>query len=100
MRLYFDLEGNGLLKEITKIWCIAAIDLDSDEEFFFGPSEIREGVEFLEQADHLCGHNVIRYDLPALKKVANFKGKQGQSVSRTLVMARVKFPNIKVTDSA
>jgi hypothetical protein len=63
----FDIEADSL--EPTKIWCIAAVDPDSGETKTFGPTEIVQGLAYLSDADKLIGHNIIGYDLPAIKKI-------------------------------
>lgn len=98
-RLLFDLEGNGLLPELTKIHCIAATDVDTQQPVGdWGPNEIPAALEALAQADMLIAHFGIGYDFPALEKVCDFKvpvAKQRDSV----VISRLKFPNLKELDS-
>ena len=36
-RIYLDIEANGLLDTITRIWCIVAKDVDTGEIFPFHP---------------------------------------------------------------
>ena len=69
MRLLFDIETDGLLDELQNIWCLCAADLDSDQEWSFGPDEIEDGLALLNTADELWGHNIIEFDLPALEQV-------------------------------
>ena len=99
MQLLFDIESNGLLHTITKVHCIAAIDVLTDEEFFFGPEHIPEGLELLYGADALIGHNIITYDLKALKKVHNWNHRPGTRLIDTLVVARTMHPAIKKDDA-
>ena len=35
MRLVFDIEGNGLLPELTKFHCAGAIDITTGKEYWF-----------------------------------------------------------------
>jgi len=65
----FDLEANGFLREATVIHCIAARHLTSRQEWFFGPDEIQEGVDFLSSCEIIVAHNGIGYDFPLLKKL-------------------------------
>ena len=72
MKLVFDIEADDLLYGVKKVWCIVTKDIDTLEVRTFDPSQIEEGIEYLAQADVLIGHNIVGYDLPALKKLYNF----------------------------
>lgn len=73
--LVFDIETDGLIDDgpkgagLTKIHCIGAIDVETDEEFLFEPSEVEEGLAFLSNASRLIGHNIIQFDQMAIRKV-------------------------------
>ena len=74
MKLVFDIESNGLLDEITTIWCLVCQDVDTKEIYSFSDHDenlpsLAEGYELLKKADALIGHNIIGYDIPALKIV-------------------------------
>lgn len=97
MKLAFDIEANGLLDTVTKVHCICAVDLETDEVFNFGPDQIEDGCRLLEKADFLVGHNIIGYDLPVLRKVADC-WPMG-TVIDTLVTARLIYSNLKETDN-
>ena len=88
--IVFDIEADSL--EPTKIWCIAAVDPDSGETKTFGPTEIVNGLAFLTSADKLIGHNIIGYDLPAIKKIHNIDLAEGRAVVDTLVLSRLFNP--------
>lgn len=95
-RYYFDVEGNGFLDVVTRIWCICAIDLDTRQAYSWGPHQLQEALEVLGKAELLVGHNIIRYDLPALLKVLGFvpKGR----ILDTLVLAQLRYPDIRTSD--
>lgn len=67
MRVYvFDLEADGLLDDATKIHCLCYWNLtDSTTGTLTNINDIKE---WLENADVLIGHNIIRYDVPLLRK--------------------------------
>ena len=88
--IVFDIEADSL--EPTKIWCIAAVDPDSGETKAFGPTEIIQGLAHLSSADKLIGHNIIGYDLPAIKKIHNIDLMESCSVIDTLVLSRLFKP--------
>ena len=88
--IVFDIEADSL--EPTKIWCIAAVDPDSGETKTFGPTEIVNGLAYLTTAEKLIGHNIIGYDLPAIKKIHNVDLTEGRAIVDTLVLSRLFNP--------
>jgi DNA polymerase-1 len=72
-RLIFDIETDGLLKDVTKVHCIAAIDIDTGAKYVWGPSEIEDGLGTLQGASLLCAHGGLRFDYPALSKLYDFQ---------------------------
>ena len=98
-RLLFDIETDGLLHTATKVHCIGILDVDTGEaRSFIGGHNIGDAMEALEQADEIIGHNIIRFDIPALKKLVGFNPKPGQKVTDTLIVSRLKYPALKATD--
>lgn len=90
-RLVFDVEANGLLHDVTKLWCIYCIDKDTEEGFLFHDypqyngaegvddlgnpyvlpkrsGSLRQGARFLSKAKQLICHNILGYDLFVLQK--------------------------------
>jgi DNA polymerase-1 len=99
-RLLFDLEGNGLLPELTKLHCIAATDVDTGQPVgSWCPDEIPRALEVMATADKLIAHYGLGYDFPALEKLYDFRVPVEKQVD-TVVISRLKHPNIKETDGA
>lgn len=67
-RYVFDIEADGLLPTVTKVHCIV-LKNESDEVFSFGPDMLHVGLGMLAEAELLIGHNIIKYDLPVLRKL-------------------------------
>ena len=67
-----DLETNGLLKNTTEIHCIAVHYIDEGITVSYNDTgaadPIVRGVQFIEQAERIIGHNIIGFDLPIIKK--------------------------------
>lgn len=63
--LIWDLEADGLLETITKVWCITIWEEGSYTHY--GPTEIEIAVKRLHNRWLVC-HNQINYDIPAIKK--------------------------------
>lgn len=93
MRLAFDIETDGLLKDLTKIHCIAAQDLDTNEKHFWFNGDVKEGLDFLLTADQLWGHNLIGFDYQAIRKLYPAWSYQGQTYD-TLILSRLMFTDI------
>lgn len=96
--ILFDLESNGLIKEVTKVHCIALLDTETGEQWSYKYDEIEKALEELYDADVLVGHNIIGYDFPVLKKLYNWNYRPGTRIIDTLVTARLLQPNIKKDD--
>ena len=69
MRLAFDIETDGLLRGLTKIHCIVARDIDTDQEYRWDNGDIKAGLQFLLTADELWGHNIVGYDYQAIREI-------------------------------
>lgn len=85
----FDLEANGLTPDT--IHCMVFSSLDNKEVVQFRPHQMAAAVEYLNSCDVIVGHNILSYDLPAIKKVLgyDFKGKKVD----TLLMSRLQNPH-------
>ena len=88
--LIFDIETDGIT-DVSVIWCISAVDLDSSAVYEFGPDQIDEGVKLLQQADKLIGHNIICYDIPWIKKLCGVDLSDKKLVD-TLIISRLFNP--------
>ena len=89
MKLVFDIETDGL--NATKIWCIVAKDLDNNQVYGFPPDQIDQGIELLEGADLLIGHNILGFDIPVLKELTNINF-DNKKIIDTLVLSRLAKP--------
>ena len=98
MRVIFDIETDGLLDEVRRVWCLSAFDADTEKQYSYGPDEIKEGLELLSSVDELIGHNIIEFDLPVLKMLYGFTPRPDQLVVDTLVQSRTLFPNLQELD--
>lgn len=68
----FDIETDGLLDELTKIH-VLAYSYDGKEVFHVGDYDAMR--EFFETQEVLVGHNICRFDIPAVEKVLGIKVK-------------------------
>lgn len=90
--LVFDLESNGLLNDVTKIHCLVIYEQETGETVAYndeGNAEpITRGVQRLEDADVIVGHNVIGYDIPCLRKIYSWFTPTAMVVD-TLLLSRL-----------
>ena len=105
MKAYiFDLETNGLLDTVTTIHSLVLRDIDTDTVISCADQEgyapIITGISFLNSANLLIGHNVIKYDIPVLEKLFPdfFKLKKDCLVFDTLVTSRLWAPELDPFD--
>jgi DNA polymerase I-like protein with 3'-5' exonuclease and polymerase domains len=86
MRLVFDIEASGFYEEADTIWCIVTKDIDTgiieryhkqDNPLYEKLKGLSAGLDALENADELIGHNIIDYDLRLLRKIYCYFTPQG-----------------------
>ena len=102
----FDIETNGLLKDVNVLHCMCIYDTETKKMYRYDPNNVLEGVKRLQQeidkGGFICGHNIIEYDVPALAKLYpnDFKVtfSQQRQVIDTLVMSRLIYSNIETID--
>ena len=91
MNLVFDLETDGLLNDLTRVHCLGIHDLDTKQTFVFNDrgdqQPITKGVQMLEDAEAVIGHNIIGYDLCVLRNL--YPWFTAPSAIDTLVISRV-----------
>jgi hypothetical protein len=87
-RFVFDIETDGLLDELTRVWIIVAHDLDTSKKQVWLEGDLG-WVDVFQNADLLIGHNVIDFDFPALKKVYGFELNDQEKVHDTMIMSQV-----------
>ena len=64
--IVFDVEADGLLDTATKIHCLSYTSDGKDYKTLFNYSDMRD---LLLSQSGLIGHNIIRYDVPLIKKI-------------------------------
>jgi len=99
MRVVFDIETNGFLAELTKIHCLAILDIDTGEIKSYGPSQIEEGLLILRDAELLVGHNIIKFDIPAIQKIHPSFQSKGK-IRDTIILSRLIYTNLNERDFA
>jgi len=100
-RIIFDLETDGLLDELTKIHSLVIRDIDEPNYVVSccdqpGHPTIATGLKLLAEAEMVIGHNIIGFDLPAIRKL--HPGYKVRKAYDTLVAARLMDPDVKTDD--
>ena len=72
--LVFDIETNAIedwdnLSDLKVIHCIAVGDMSTGEVDLYHGDDIIKGLQKMRLADRLIGHNIKRFDIPAIKKL-------------------------------
>lgn len=115
MSLIFDIETNGLLNETTVIHSlviynnttgelISCTDHKYEYEQVIGAENqqsigqpIWYGLKLLEEADEISGHNIVKFDIPAIQKLyPDFKPKG--KIFDTLLMSKLVYPDVGEID--
>ena len=101
-----DIETDGFLEKLTKIHCMVIKDIDSGEVKVFRGSapdhEFEEGLEYLHscsESGKIIGHNLIKFDLPAIQKLYPSFLVFEENVIDTLVLSRLIHSDLRSSDS-
>lgn len=103
VELLFDIETDGLLRQLSRLHCLGIKDLNTGEKFRFRRNAvedtIEDGLNMLAEADLLVGHNIVPFDLRAITKVYPWwQPKEGQKWRDTLVMSQLIFSDQREKD--
>jgi DNA polymerase I-like protein with 3'-5' exonuclease and polymerase domains len=98
--IFFDIETDGLLEELTKLHCIVLYDDATNTSLVYDPEHpenLTPILTKLSEAEAICAHYGIAFDVPALKKLFPWWSPKGKVVD-TVIMGRLCYPDIKATD--
>lgn len=87
--IFFDIEADSLRPK--KIWCVCYYNDKTKETGVFHEDTKEDCKALFESGEILCGHNIINYDLPVLKRLWGINVKVG-NVFDTLVASRLADP--------
>lgn len=117
MTLIFDIETDGLLADLTRIYCLVIYDTKTQKIMNFASAytpysgvscynkqgelivypPVLEGIRLLNSADELAGHNIVKFDIPAIQKLyPDFKPKG--KIFDTLLVSKLAYPDIGELD--
>jgi len=99
-----DMESDNLLDDITKIHCIVLKDIDTgelhsytDHDYPTRAGDLRSALDTLSDADLVCGHNVVRFDIPAIQKVFP-DWSPPENILDTLICSRLIWTDLRDRD--
>nr|DAW75695.1 MAG TPA: DNA POLYMERASE [Caudoviricetes sp.] len=100
--LIFDIETDGLLRDVSKVYCMTVYNSETQKTTAYTPDNIGAGIFDLYHEwtndTYICGHNIIGYDIPALCKCTSDRLLITEDMKRrcvdTLVLSRLYYPNI------
>jgi len=100
--LFFDIETNRIndwatLSDLHTVHCLSIYAPMMPKMMTFHGESIERGLLELQKADRIVGHNVIDFDIPALKKLYGFSPPLVK-VLDTLVVSRCVFPDLRNDD--
>lgn len=103
MRVYtFDIETNGFLEKLDRVHSIVIEDISTGEKWSCahasGFRSIEWGLTKLAEADLVVGHNIIKFDIPALRKVYPYFDIPFHKVRDTLLLTRLLWGHIGDSD--
>ena len=95
--LIFDLETDGFLTKATTIHCLSIYDTETEKTSTYNDKGTKDpvvrGVQRLEDADCICGHNIIGFDIPVISKFYPWFNRNTDCLD-TLLLSRCYHPNI------
>ena len=100
--LFFDIETNAIndwstYSDLHTVHCLSIYDPMIPKMLTFHGESIERGLLELQKAERIVGHNVIDFDIPALKKLYGFSPPLIK-VLDTLVVSRCVFPDLRNDD--
>lgn len=99
--LIFDLETNGLLHDVDTVHCLSIFDTETNQITTYNDHGDKEpvvrGIQRLEDANCIIGHNIIGYDIPVINKLFKWFTSPGIVID-TLLLSRLYHPNMMEVD--
>ncbi len=98
--LVFDIETDGLLKQLTVCHCLVIKDVETGQVRRFRKNKVEDTIEkglaLLQTAEKIIGHNIIAFDIPVLEKLYDWQPEA--IIEDTMVHSRLRYPDVKEKD--
>jgi len=95
--IFWDIETDNLLDDMTKITCLVMKDTVTDKVYRY-KDNFEEAIEKL-NTEVICGHNIIKFDIPALQKIYPSFQPQEANIIDTLVLSRLIYADLAEQDN-
>jgi hypothetical protein len=92
MILVVDVEANGLLDTVSKLWQISIIDVESGRLSSYNRDTLPAGLKHMQKADKLIMHHGLGYDVHAIEITTGVK-LDPMKVIDTLVLSKMARPD-------
>lgn len=93
MTLYFDIECDGLIDEVTKVHCISLLYDDETAAHLYAGPYVKVGLKKLEEYNgSIVGHNICAYDVPVLSKLYGLMLSPQAKLIDTLLLGCILYP--------
>lgn len=106
-RFIIDIETNGLLPSLTTVHSIVLRNVDDSSVISCASdcsglyASVETGLDYISEATELIGHNIIKFDFPALKKLyPSLELRSDCKIYDTLVASRLFWPELESVDHA
>jgi len=113
----FDIETDGLIPQLTHVKCLNIINNDTMEEYRFTDwtryedawsgeltdvktkrtGNMGQGLQLLMDADEICGHHIVGFDIPAIQKIYPWFQPRGK-IFDTAACSRLLYVDVKDRD--
>ena len=96
-KFIIDIEADGLLDTVSHLWMIVVKELGRDNVITFSDEDIPNALPmahfegFVKDVDLLIGHNLVRYDAPAIKMVMGVDIHKYCKVHDTMIMSKLNY---------
>lgn len=87
-RYVWDIETNGMLMEVDRMWIMTVYDRDTKKYYEFLEGDFGWKALF-DNAIALIGHHIIGYDLLVLKKLFKYEPPKHVKIQDTLIMSQI-----------
>jgi len=94
-RLIVDIETNGLMRSVNTLHCIATLDISTLEECLYTGPTLPMGIQSLNNASELIGHNITGYDVPVLRLLRPDFQPTGR-MTDTLILGCILYPDDRI----
>ena len=101
--IVWDVEANGLTRDVSQMHCIVVQDLNTQElmryhDYWALPQDgsLQAGIDRVVNADCIIGHNIAGYDRDVLRRIGNAQFKEDQIVIDTMLLSCILHPNMQM----